>query len=93
MTSIKDLKKSINKASHELLSECYNLRRLNDKDEKKVEPLIKDIIKERKDLVTRCNHPEDDSDPKKLRSHYQKIQKDMDKFVGDISQKIKKLTE
>ncbi len=92
MTSIKDLKKSINKASHELLSECYNLRRINDKEEKKVEPLIKDLIKNRKDFITRCNHP-DDEDPKKIKAHYQKIQKDMEKVFGDIRQKVNKLSE
>ena len=90
MTSIRLLKKDINKISFELLRECFAYRHHSeDLSEDKFDEVIKKIVLLRNDLILRTNHPETDAESASLKEHYRRVQLDLLK-MADVVEELKK---
>jgi len=81
MASIKKLKDEINYLTYDHINECFTLKAFHPEKDGQADDVIRAIIKLRNELISRTNHPEDREDPKKLKSHYQKIWLDLGKMV------------
>ena len=82
MSSRRKLKNEINHLTYELLSECFSYKEFHPgKNTKKVDNVIKEIVKFRNELIARVNHPNIDT-AKETKKHYNKIKKDIvHKFI------------
>jgi len=90
MTSIRLLKKDINKIAFELLRECFAYRHHHeDLSEDKFDEVIKKIVFLRNDLILRTNHPETDAGAESLKAHYKQVQLDLLK-IADVVEELKK---
>jgi len=90
MTSIRLLKKDINKIAFELLRECFSYRHHSeDLSEDKFDEVIKKIVLLRNDLILRTNHPETDAESGSLKEHYKKVHLDLLK-MADVVEELKK---
>lgn len=81
MASIKELKDDINVVTYDLLSECFTYKILHPAKGGNADKAISEIVKFRNELIHRVNHPEDRSDSKKLKTHFNKIRADLGKLV------------
>lgn len=90
MASIKDLKKSINDLTYEVVSDCFTYLLINDnKNRDKVLKIISATVKDRNELVTRMNHfPAEE----KKKRYFGKIKADLIKKMDQSFQKLSKLS-
>lgn len=81
MASIRKLKKDINYLAYDLLTEAFTYKHFHpDLEEKKLDDVIREIVKLRNELIFRLNHPNGDENISKS-EHYRKIENDMVKMV------------
>lgn len=82
MASKRDIKKSINDLTFELVSECYTFMYFHpDKNHEKTDEITEKILDERNSLINKVNNPIDTADFKKNRAHFRKIRKRMSEMV------------
>jgi hypothetical protein len=90
MSSIRILKKDINKLTFNLLQECFAYRHFSDDlSEDKFDAVIKKLVHLRNDLILRANHPETDADSITLKEHYKQVQLDLLK-LAEVVDDLKK---
>jgi hypothetical protein len=90
MSSIRLLKKDINKIAFELLRECFSYKHHSvDLSEDKFDEVIKKIVLLRNDLILRTNHPESDAESESLKAHYKQVQLDL-LHMADVVEELKK---
>lgn len=90
MSSIRILKKDINKLTFNLLQECFSYRHFSDDlSEDKFDGVIKKLVHLRNDLILRTNHPETDADSTTLKEHYKQVQLDLLK-LAEVVEDLKK---
>jgi shikimate kinase len=83
MASKRDLKKSINNLTFELVSECFSYKSFHPKKKHtKTDTALENLIKTRNDLIQRVNHPVDKEDYKKNRAYLKEVIKDMNNMVS-----------
>ena len=83
MASKRDLKKSINNLTFELVSECFSYKYFHPKKKNaKTDTTLENLIKTRNDLIHRVNHPVDKEDYKKNRAYLKEVIKDMNNMVS-----------
>lgn len=82
MASKRDLKKSINNLTYELVSECYTFKHFHPEKNHEQTDLITDkILDERNVLINKVNNPIDTTHYKKNKEHFQKIRKKMSEMI------------
>jgi hypothetical protein len=90
MSSIRILKKDINRLAFNLLQECFSYRHFSDDlSEDKFDNVIKRLVLLRNDLILRANHPETDADSTSLKEHYKQVQLDLIK-LAEVVEDLKK---
>jgi shikimate kinase len=83
MASKRDVKKSINNLTFELVSECFSYKYFHPKKKHdKTDAALENLVKTRNELIQKVNHPVDTKDHKKNRSYFREIIKDMNKMVS-----------
>jgi hypothetical protein len=83
MASKRILKKSINKLTSELISECFSYKYFHPKKKHtKTDAAMENLIKTRNDLINRVNNPVEKEDYKKNLAHYREIVKDLKNMVS-----------
>ena len=88
--SIRRLKKDIDCLLFEVISDCFAFGSVHPEEKsEEVSGIISDAVDLRNDLIKRVNNPEVTDDPKSVRKHYNKIQRDLfvesDKLFGRLS--------
>ena len=90
MASKRDLKKSINDLTFELVSECYTFKHFHpEKNHEKTDEATEKILDERNALINKVNNPMDTADFKKNRNHFRKIRKrlaEMEKLMDGLGE-------
>lgn len=82
MASRRDLKKSINNLTFELVSECMAYKHFHqDKKHKDTQKAMENIVLKRNELVDKVNHPKEKADYKKNRKYYREVIKEMNDMV------------
>ncbi|MBN1183575.1 MAG: hypothetical protein JXB49_14895 [Bacteroidales bacterium] len=81
MASVRDIKRDINVITHELINECYAYKHFHPKSTDKINKKIAEILKKRNELIHRVNNPDDDSDSKQIRKHFNKIAADLEGII------------
>jgi hypothetical protein len=90
MSSIRILKKDINRLAFNLLQECFSYRHFSDDlSEDRFDEVIKKLVLLRNDLILRVNHPETDADSTSLKEHYKQVQLDLIK-LAEVVEDLKK---
>jgi hypothetical protein len=90
MSSIRILKKDINRLAFSLLQECFSYRHFSDDlSEDRFDEVIKKLVLLRNDLILRVNHPETDADSTSLKEHYKQVQLDLIK-LAEVVEDLKK---
>lgn len=83
MASVRDLKKSINNLTFELVSECLTYKHFHkEKKNDKSQKIMEDLVIKRNELIQKANHPEEKSDYKKNREYYRGVIKEMNDMVS-----------
>ena len=83
MASKRDLKKSINKLTFELISECFSYKAFHPKKKhNKTDAAMANILKTRNELINKINHPIAKEDYKKNRTYYREVIKDQKDMVS-----------
>ena len=83
MASKRELKKSINKLTFELISECFSYKAFHPKKKhNKTDAAMENILKIRNELINKTNHPVDKEDYKKTRTYYREVMKDLKGMVS-----------
>lgn len=78
MASIKRLKKDVDYIIFEVISDCFSFGGLHpDEKAEEVTAILSDAVNLRNDLIRRINNPEKSEDPKAVRAHFQKVEKDL----------------
>ncbi len=81
MSSIRKLKNDINYLTYDLINECFTYKQFHPEvDNKKVDEAIKEIVRQRNELIFKVNHPDANNDPKKTKTHFNKIREDLSKL-------------
>jgi len=82
MASKRDLKKSINNLTFELVSECLTFKHFHkEKKHDKTEKAMENLVTKRNELIQKVNHPVSKSDYKKNRDYYREVIKDLNSMV------------
>ena len=82
MASRRNLKKSINNLTFELVSECLTYKHFHkDKKHDKTDKAMENVVSKRNELIDKVNHPIEKADYKKNRIYYRAIIKDMNDMV------------
>ncbi|PID92844.1 MAG: hypothetical protein CSA96_01275 [Bacteroidetes bacterium] len=81
MSSIRALKKEINRRSYCLLQQCFDLHACGEVGGEEFEKGIKKLVLLRNEMITRVNHPENDAESASIRQHYQRIHNDLPHLV------------
>ena len=81
MASIKELKDDINYLTYDLINECFTYKIYHPEKDGEADKAISEIVRLRNELIHRVNNPEDKTDPKNLRSHFNRIKADLGKLV------------
>jgi len=82
MGSIRDLKKSINNLTFELVSECLTYKHFHkEKKHDKTEKVMEKIVSKRNELIEKVNHPTEKADYKKNRTYYREVIKELNDMV------------
>ncbi len=90
MSSIRMLKKEINKLAFDLLQECFAYRHYSGNlPEDRFDKVIKKIVLLRNDLILKANHPESDAESISLKEHYKRIELDLLKLT-EVVEDLKK---
>lgn len=80
MASKRQLKKSINNLTYDLVSECFTYRHFHpEKNNEAINEIIQDLVKTRNDLIAKVNQIEDGS-----KKSYQAIVDDMKAMVNKL---------
>lgn len=83
MASIRDLKKSVNNLTFELVSECMTYQHFHkDKKHDKTQKAMENLVSKRNELIDKINHPSDKADLKKNKAYYREIIKEMNDMVS-----------
>jgi DNA-directed RNA polymerase subunit F len=83
MASKRQLKKSINNLTYDLVSECFAFRHFHpEKSADVLNEIIRDIVKTRNELVTKINQAP--ADPKEMRSFYKAVVTEMKTMVNKL---------
>ena len=83
MSSKRDLKKSINNLTFELVSECLTYKHFHkEKKHDKTQKAMETLINKRNELIQKANHPTDKADYKKNRDYYRGVIKDLNGMVS-----------
>ena len=91
MANKRDLKRTVNEISQELLAECVAASLYNGKPAKgDVDALLSSIILMRNDFVSRISHPEPGM---KAREYFDNLAHQFSKQVCEISDQIHNLSE
>jgi hypothetical protein len=90
MSSVKNLKKSIDSIIFEVISDCFTFGTVHPAEkEEQVAEIISDAVTLRNELIRRANSPEKSDDPKTLKNYFRLIEKDLvvgtDKLCGRLS--------
>lgn len=92
MASIRDLKKDINYLTSEIVTEAYVRKMLFDEiSEDDFKKVVTDAIEFRNDLIAKVNHPDGKNNPKKVKSFFKDIRKEMDKKFSELVQAVNDL--
>jgi hypothetical protein len=90
MSSIRMLKKEINKLAFDLLQECFAYRHYSGNlPEDRFDEVIKKIVLLRNDLILKANHLESDAESISLKEHYKRIELDLLKLT-EVVEDLKK---
>jgi hypothetical protein len=85
MASVRNLKKTINELTFELVSECLSYKYFHpEKDSGKTNKAIENIIVMRNDLINKANHPTTRDDYKKNKSYFKGLIKDLRAMVSHM---------
>lgn len=83
MASKRDLKKSVNNLTFELVSECLAYKHFHKaKKEDKTEKIMEDLVAKRNELISKINHPSEKADYKKNRTYHRQIITEMNQMVS-----------
>jgi hypothetical protein len=83
MASRRNLKKSINNLTFELVSECLTYKHFHkDKKHDKTDKAMENVVSKRNELIDKVNHPIEKVDYKKNKIYYRVIIKDMNDMVS-----------
>ena len=94
MPNRRDLKKKIKKDTDLLIEDAF-IESINgdDKEAKKMDGVIDEIIDDRYDLINRVSNYPRENDRKKVREHFNAIRTDLDTKSTDYSKKIGRVTK
>ena len=82
MASKRDLKKSINNLTYELVSECMTYKHFHkDKKHDKTQMAMEKIVSKRNELIDKVNHPVEKTDYKQNKAHYREVIKELNDMV------------
>ncbi len=82
MASRRNLKKSINNLTFELVSECLTYKHFHkDKKHDKTQKAMENLVSKRNELVNKLNHPTEKVDYKKTRAYYREVIKELNDMV------------
>lgn len=82
MASRRNLKKSVNNLTFELVAECLTYKHFHqDKKHDKTDHAMDALISKRNELIYKINHEPETADPKKLKVYYQEVIKEMNDMV------------
>ncbi len=94
MASVRRLKKDIDCIIFEVISDCFSFGSLHpDEKNEEVTAILADAVELRNDLVRRVNNPENNSDAKALRAHFQNVVKDLHTGVDKLCLRLSSLPE
>ena len=83
MASKRDLKKSINNLTFELVSECFSYKYFHPKKKhQKTDATLENLVKTRNELIQKVNHPLEKENYKKNRAYFREVIKDMNGMVS-----------
>lgn len=92
MASIRDLKKDINYLASEIVTEAYVRKMLFDGvSEDDFKKVVTDAIEFRNDLIEKINHPNGKDNPKKVKSFFKDIKKEMDQKFSELVNAVNNL--
>ncbi len=92
MASRKSLKKDIQFLADDLFTNSYLKQVLFDNvDQQKLAEVIVKSVDFRNQFMARINHPDGKSNPKLVKTYYQKIRKEMMQKYADLSQELNTL--
>ncbi|PWD98761.1 hypothetical protein [Marinilabilia rubra] len=92
MASIRDLKKDINYLASEIVTEAYVRKMLFDGiSEDQFKKVITDAIEFRNDLIAKINHPDGKDNPKKVKSFFRDVRKEMDQKSSELIDAVNNL--
>jgi len=95
MANIRSLKKEIDNKIYHVISDCFTFSTLHP-DEKidDISGIVSDAVSFRNELIHRVNNPLKETDSKSKKTHYQKVDKDLnagiDKLFERLSSSLKK---
>jgi len=82
MANRRNLKKSVNNLTFELVSECLTYKHFHqDKKHEKTDIAMESLISKRNELIYKINHVTEKEDYKKLRSLYREVIKELNDMV------------
>jgi len=83
MASRRDLKKSINNLTFELVSECLTYKHFHkEMKHNKTQKAMEDLVSKRNELIHKLNHPAEAADYKKNREFYRGVIKELNGMVS-----------
>lgn len=78
MSSIRKLKDDINYLTYDLINECFTYKQFHPEvDQKKVDDAIREIVRQRNELIFKVNHPDINNDPRKTRKYFKGIREEL----------------
>lgn len=93
MASIRELKKDIDYLIFEVISDCFVYAGFHSDKGESVNEIVTSAVDLRNDLVERVNNPEGKGEPKVMRAHFQKIQKDLVEGADKLFDRLSSLSE
>jgi hypothetical protein len=93
MASIRELKKDIDYLIFEVISDCFVYTGFHSEKEEKVTDIVNSAVELRNDLIARVNNPEGEGEPKAVRAHFKKIEKDLVEGVDNLFERLSSLSK
>lgn len=93
MASIRELKKDIDYLIFEVISDCFVYAGFHSDKGEAVNELVNSAVDLRNDLISRVNNPEGKGEPKVLRAHFQKVEKDLIEGVDKLFDSLSSLSK
>ena len=83
MASKRNLKRSVNNLTFELVSECLAYKHFHkDKKHDKTQKTMENLVSRRNELIDKINHPTEKNDYKKNRAYFRKVVSEMSGMVS-----------